>query len=243
MTKQAILYRLVSKDHMCPYGFKAKYLLRKHGYVVDDHHLSSHEEAIAFKQKHDVKTTPQIFIDGKRIGGYEDLQEYLGIERSDKNEPSYTPIIILFATTFFLALLLEFRFPEFSFENLLMSFVAMSMIVLGVLKLRDLHSFTNQFLSYDLLSQKYVPYAYIYPFAETSAGVLMMGQILQPIAAITALFIGTIGALSVIKAVIIDKRKLKCACVGGNSSVPLGFVSLSENVGMIVMGLYMLFFF
>ena len=55
-----------------------------------------------------------------------------------------------------------------------------------------------------------------------------------------ALFIGTIGAASVIKAVYIDKRELKCACVGGSASVPLGFVSLTENVMMVAMALWML---
>jgi hypothetical protein len=61
------------------------------------------------------------------------------------------------------------------------------------------------------------------------------------LAAPVAIFIGTIGAVSVIKAVYIDKRELKCACVGGNSNVPLGFVSLTENLMMIAMGLWMLF--
>ena len=55
-----------------------------------------------------------------------------------------------------------------------------------------------------------------------------------------ALFIGTIGAVSVFKAVYVDKRELKCACVGGGSNVPLGFVSLTENLMMIAMALWML---
>jgi hypothetical protein len=54
-----------------------------------------------------------------------------------------------------------------------------------------------------------------------------------------ALFIGTVGAVSVFKAVYIDKRELKCACVGGDSSVPLGFISLTENLMMIFMGIWM----
>jgi hypothetical protein len=57
-----------------------------------------------------------------------------------------------------------------------------------------------------------------------------------------ALFIGTVGAISVIKAVYIDERELKCACVGGSSNVPLGFVSLTENLVMIAMGVWMLAF-
>jgi hypothetical protein len=55
-----------------------------------------------------------------------------------------------------------------------------------------------------------------------------------------ALFIGTIGAVSVFKAVYIDRRELKCACVGGDSNVPLGFVSLTENLMMIAMALWMM---
>ncbi|HAW54664.1 MAG TPA: glutaredoxin, partial [Hyphomonas sp.] len=53
-----------------------------------------------------------------------------------------------------------------------------------------------------------------------------------------ALFIGTIGAISVYKAVYVDKRDLKCACVGGDSNVPLGFVSLTENLVMMAMGIW-----
>jgi hypothetical protein len=56
-----------------------------------------------------------------------------------------------------------------------------------------------------------------------------------------ALFIGVIGAGSVFKAVYIDKRELKCACVGGDSNVPLGFVSLTENLMMVGMAVWMLF--
>jgi hypothetical protein len=46
--------------------------------------------------------------------------------------------------------------------------------------------------------------------------------------------------VSVIKAVYIEKRELTCACVGGGSNVPLGFVSLLENVTMIAMAFWML---
>jgi hypothetical protein len=55
-----------------------------------------------------------------------------------------------------------------------------------------------------------------------------------------ALFIASIGAISVFKAVNIDKRELKCACVGGDSKVPLGFVSLTENLMMVGMAIWML---
>ncbi len=55
-----------------------------------------------------------------------------------------------------------------------------------------------------------------------------------------ALYIGTIGAVSVFKAVYVGKRELKCAFVCGGSNVPLGFVSLTENLMMIAMAIWML---
>jgi hypothetical protein len=55
-----------------------------------------------------------------------------------------------------------------------------------------------------------------------------------------ALFIGGIAAVSVFKAVYIDKRDLKCACVGGDSNVPLGFISLIENLMMVGMAIWMM---
>jgi hypothetical protein len=67
----------------------------------------------------------------------------------------------------------------------------------------------------------------------------MVAGALTWLSAPVALFIGTVGAVSVIKAVYIDKRELKCACVGGDSNVPLGFVSLTENLMMMVMGVWM----
>ena len=95
------------------------------------------------------------------------------------------------------------------------------------------------FLNYDLLAQKWVRYGYVYPFVETVAGLLMMMGILTWLSAPATLLVASVGAISVIKAVYIDKREIKCACLG-DSRVPLGFVSLTENLMMIGMALWML---
>jgi len=79
----------------------------------------------------------------------------------------------------------------------------------------------------------------LYLFGEALAGILMTAGALLWLSAPVALFIGTVGAVSVFKAVYIEKRELKCACVGGDSSVPLGFISLTENLMMIFMGIWM----
>jgi hypothetical protein len=95
------------------------------------------------------------------------------------------------------------------------------------------------FLNYDLLARRWVRYGYLYPYGEALAGILMIAGALIWLAAPIALLIGTVGAVSVFKAVYVDRRELKCACVGGNSRVPLGFVSLTENLMMMFMGIWM----
>ena len=73
----ATLYRMVLPDHTCPFGVHAKQLLQSAVYTVDDQILRSREEVDAFKAEQGVDTTPQVFIDGERIGGSDDLERYL----------------------------------------------------------------------------------------------------------------------------------------------------------------------
>ena len=73
----AVLYRMVLPDHTCPFGVHAKELLEEAGYDVDDRVLSTREEVDAFEEEEGVETTPQVFIDGERIGGSEELERYL----------------------------------------------------------------------------------------------------------------------------------------------------------------------
>lgn len=237
--KPAQLYRMVMSEHLCPFGLKSKFLLERKGYRVEDHHLTTREETDAFQQEHNVDTTPQTFIDGQRIGGYDELREHFGLDDPD-DETSYQPVIAIFGTALLIAIAIMWFFNSAVFSLITIEkFVAIAMILLGLQKLQDVESFSTMFLNYDLLAQRQVGYGYFYPFGETFAGILMLAGALIWLAAPVALFIGTVGAVSVFKAVYIDRRELKCACVGGNSNVPLGFVSLTENLIMIAMGLWM----
>ena len=240
--KRAELHRMVTAEHTCPYGLKAFDLLKREGYEVDDHKLTTREEIDAFKATHDVKTTPQTFIGGKRIGGYDDLVTFFGGEVKDKDAVTYTPVIALFAMSALMALATSWAaFGTIVPVQTAEWFIAIAMWLLALQKLKDVEGFATMFLNYDLLAQRWVRYAYIYPFAEALAGILMISGALMWLSISVALFIGGVGAISVFKAVYIDKRELKCACVGGDSNVPLGFVSLTENLMMVAMALWMLF--
>ncbi|REJ85508.1 MAG: glutaredoxin [Acidobacteria bacterium] len=240
----ATLYRMVMPEHLCPYGLKSKHLLERQGYEVDDHHLETREQTDAFKREHGVETTPQTFIDGERIGGYDALKVHFGIETEAEQKAegtTYQPVIAVFAMAALMGLAATWMAEETLLTwRSLEWFVAFSMCILAILKLQDLSSFSSQFLGYDLLARRDVRYAYFYPFAEGGAGVLMIAGEALWLAAPLALFVGSVGAVSVIKAVYVEKRELRCACVGGDSNVPLGAISLTENLMMVAMGVWML---
>ena len=239
--KTATIYRMIMPTHTCPYGIKALDLLAREGYRVDDRHLATQEETEAFKSEHNVSTTPQIWLGEHRIGGYDALREHFGHSVKGEDETTYRPVIAIFAVAALMALSFSWYAIDSVFTvKTLEWFIAVSMCFLAVQKLQDVESFSTMFLNYDLLAKRWVRYGYLYPYGEALAGISMLSGALIWVSAPIALFIGTIGAVSVFKAVYLDERELKCACVGGASNVPLGFVSLTENIMMIVMGSWMM---
>lgn len=238
--KSAVIYRMVMPDHLCPYGLKTLDLLKRNGFSVEDHHLETRQETDDFQEKHGVDSTPQVWINGNRIGGYEKLREHFGLDVPDEEETSYKPVITIFAIGLLIALAVSWAaFGTVLTVRAAEWFIAFSMTLLAVQKLQDVESFSTMFLNYDLLARRWVRYGYLYPFGEALAGILMIAGVLMWIAVPVALFIGLVGAVSVFKAVYIDKRELKCACVGGRSNVPLGFISLTENLMMVAMAIWM----
>ncbi len=228
-------------EHICSHGLRCKDLLKRRGFKVNDKHLTSRSEVEALKALHEVLTVPQIFIDETRIGGFDDLLEYFGTPKQPKNTATYQPIITLFSIGLLLAIAITWLTLDAIFTSKTIEwFISISMVLLGLQKLMDLERFTTMFLTYDLLAQRWIRYSYIYPFVEAGAGLMMIMGVLTWISAPAAFFVASVGAVSVFKAVYIDKRELECACVGGDRNVPLGFVSLTENLMMGGMAIWMI---
>jgi glutaredoxin len=95
------LYRLDAPDHHCPYGERARQLLKERGIPFQDHRLTSQEEAEQFQATQGVTTTPQVFAGNERIGGYSDLAVRLGVAAADQDPAtgtgrSYRPVLAVF---------------------------------------------------------------------------------------------------------------------------------------------------
>jgi glutaredoxin 3 len=75
--RKIVLYRMKLLDHECPYGLRAKEMLEEASMPFEDRLLTSRDEVDAFQDEQGVDTTPQVFIDGERIGDSDDLEAYL----------------------------------------------------------------------------------------------------------------------------------------------------------------------
>ncbi|WVL02380.1 glutaredoxin [Cyanobacterium sp. Dongsha4] len=228
---QVKLYRMSMAEHECPWGLKAINLLKEAGVIFEDIKLTTQEEVNLFKAKYNVATTPQIFFDNERIGGYTDLAHYFRVT-PQKADYSYTPVIALFSTAGLVSLATSLGMT---------GFMGVSLSMLSSLKLMDINAFAESFAKYDLICQRFKTYGKIYPFLESMIGLGLLSGILPLVTGISAFGLGISGAISVFKAVYIDKLELNCACVGGNSKAPLGVVSFAENAIMAIMGASLIF--
>jgi hypothetical protein len=174
--------------------------------------LSSRTETDKFKEQHEVKSTPQTFIDSRCIGGYDELRAVFGMDIAGQNGTTYTPIIVIFSMAALLTFAIQFSAQTTSMSaSTLLHFIAVSMVMLALHKLKSLFSFTNSFNTYDLLAMRNIRYVYLYPFIDTYAGIGMIAALPTLWVVPVSLFICTVGAISFYKAVYIDKRELKCA--------------------------------
>jgi glutaredoxin 3 len=69
----------------CPYCFRAKALLRSKSVVFEEIDVTDDPERRAEMEKLSARyTVPQIFIDGKPIGGYDDAQRLENAGKLDR---------------------------------------------------------------------------------------------------------------------------------------------------------------
>ncbi len=118
-------------------------------------------------------------------------------------------------------------------------FMGCSFIFLAFLKLIDLKGFVQGFKNYDPLTMVFNPIGYSYPFFELGLGLYLLANLrINEINVISASVLLLTGA-GIVYQKFIKKRSFSCACMGSKVDVPLGAVSLFENLVMAGMLIYL----
>ena len=109
-------------------------------------------------------------------------------------------------------------------------------LVLGLLKLTDLRSFSKIFAKYDIVAKRVPVYGYLYPFLEILIGLSLFVKEYRVTAYKTIIVLMTIGLLGIFKIMVSKKGStLRCGCMGSLLHVPLSYVTIRENLVMIAM--------
>jgi len=108
------------------------------------------------------------------------------------------------------------------------------LIIFGIMKLYNLSKFVKIFGKYDIISNKFNLYGYLYPFIEILLGILILkNYYINP----TLNFIIILMIISIISVILslIKGEKLRCGCLGSFFHMPLSYVTLFENILMLIM--------
>jgi copper chaperone CopZ len=170
-----------------------------------------------------------------------DLPKYKVLETNEKPEEAqvswlitYKPLLIVFAFIFILSTAAQLKLTAFDAHLFMNHLMAGFFIGLSLFKFLDLKAFAESFSSYDPLAQRWLGYGYVYPFIEFALGLLFITGLALPIANVLTIVVLGISTLGVYKR-LQSKSAFQCACLGTAFNLPLSWVTVSENVAMIVM--------
>lgn len=153
---------------------------------------------------------------------------------------TYTPLLLIFGYILGITVLLQFSSGHFNLMLWMNHFMAGFFLVFSFFKLLNLRGFAESYAMYDIIAQKWAPWGYLYAFIELGLGLAFLLQ-WQPLVTngITFAVMG-ISIVGVLQSVL-NKRKIRCACLGAVFNLPMSSVTIIEDALMIVMSAFMLF--
>lgn len=166
-------------------------------------------------------------------------------EKLYQSSKTLAPLLGVFSFVALSTVAISYFRDEYAVMQVGHTFMAMFFLTFGGFKVYNLSGFKEAFKMYDPVAKKNDFYATIYPFLEIGLGVAYITILLGYLPGIelgvylTTILLMGFNALGVLEA-ILNGRDLKCACLGNVFNVPMTTVTLVEDLGMVVMALWML---
>lgn len=157
----------------------------------------------------------------------------------EKSIETYKPLILIVLFLLGICILVQFPFDSFSVKLAMRHFMAGFFMAFSFFKFLNMEGFANSYKMYDILSQKWGSWAYVYPFVELFLGVFYLINFQQDLTNWLTIVVLGLGSIGVIKSNL-NKRKIKCACLGDVFNLPMTTVTVIENGTMIMMAALML---
>ncbi len=178
----------------------------------------------------------------KNVGNYQMRADTLHT-KNEAHVPSffvtYKPLILVFFYILLVILIIEFISNTFQLHRFMSNFMAGFFLVFSFFKLLDLSGFAKSYAMYDVLAKKIPAYGYVYPFIELALGAAYLLGCRPILINTITLIVMVFSSIGVILAVL-NKQKIKCACLGTGFNLPMTTVTIIEDLLMAAMALWML---
>jgi copper chaperone CopZ len=157
----------------------------------------------------------------------------------EANVTTYRPLIMIVGFIAGVTLLAQYPFADFSGMTWMRHFMAGFFIVFAFFKLLNLRGFADSYAMYDIVAAKWRGWGFVYPFVELGLGVLYLINVFPFWTNVLTIVVLGISSIGVIQSNL-NKRKIKCACLGDVFNLPMSTVTIVEDVGMVAMAVAML---
>lgn len=160
-------------------------------------------------------------------------------EDAGQPKESLYPLFLIVGYIAGVTALVSIATGDHSLHVVMRHFMAGFFLVFSFFKFLDLRGFSDAYRSYDIVARVWPTWGLIYPFVEVALGVAYLLNLAPLFTNLVTLVIMLIGAVGVLKA-LLDKRSIRCACLGTALNLPMTKITLVEDVGMATMAAIML---
>jgi len=171
---------------------------------------------------------------------HEDMSSHNHEEMSSQSRlKEYLPLILVLGTILIAIGLWQNYLGRFDGQEFMRLFMALFFLSFGSFKLLDWKGFVDAYQDYDIVAKRVRAYGYLYPLIELTLGASFLLNWYPFWTNVATVVVMGVGSIGVIQAVM-NKRKIKCACLGTVVKLPMTTVTIIEDLGMGVMALLML---
>lgn len=167
------------------------------------------------------------------------MQSSLTEEENKSWIETYKPLLIVAAYIIGITLLIEYTRGTFNWESWMQNFMAAFFLVFSFFKLLDIKGFAESYFSYDIIAKRWMGWGYVYAFIELALGLAFLTKFNPLITDVVTFVVMSLSIIGVLQSVL-NKRKIKCACLGAVFNLPMSTVTIIEDALMIAMSLIMI---
>ena len=152
---------------------------------------------------------------------------------------TYKPILLIFAYILGVTILVEVVSGTFIWTRWMEHFMAGFFLVFSFFKLLNLKGFAESYSMYDIVARKWRAWGYVYAFTELILGIAFLTGFNPLITNAVTFVVMSVSIVGVLQSVM-NKRKIKCACLGAVFNLPMSTITIIEDALMIGMSAIML---